>query len=92
MAGMDALRRRMHKHVRDQTPDNRRVLMKIKILQSITGNDPANGQLFSYGPDAEVEASEALAKDLVRAGYAVVIETKAERATSATPNKEIRRK
>ena len=66
--------------------------MKIRILQSITGNDPANGQLFSYGPGAEVEASEALAKDLVRAGYAVVIETKAERATPPTVNKEIRRK
>ncbi len=67
--------------------------MKIRILQSIVGNDPTTGQSFSFGPDAEVEVSDALAKDLVRANYAIALETqKIERATSPTVNKEIRRK
>jgi hypothetical protein len=84
----------MRQYIRNQAPDYSGILvMKIRILQSIVGNDPTTGQSFSFGPDAEVEVSDALAKDLVRANYAIALETqKIERATSPTVNKEIRRK
>jgi hypothetical protein len=84
----------MREYFSDQTLDYSRILdMKIRILQSIVGNDPTTGQSFSFGPDAEVEVSEALAKDLVRAGYAIALEAqKIERATIQPATKEVRKK
>ena len=67
--------------------------MKIRILESLVGNDPNGGPSFSYGKGAEVDAPENRAKELVRSGLAVSLEVeKIERATPATVNKEIRRK
>ena len=84
----------MREYIRNQAPDYSGILvMKIRILQSIVGNDPTTGQSFSFGPDAEVEVSEALAKDLVRANYAIALETqKIERATIQPTTKEVRKK
>lgn len=67
--------------------------MKIRILDSLVGNDPNNGPSFAYGKGAEVDVPEHRAQSLIRSGLAVSIEApKIERATTTPTAKEIRRK
>jgi hypothetical protein len=67
--------------------------MKIRILESLVGNDPNGGPSFSYGKGAEVDAPENRAKELVRSGLAIALETqKIERATIQPTTKEVRKK
>ena len=67
--------------------------MKVRLLESIVGNDPNGGPSFSYGKGVEVEMPDSRAMSLVRSGLAVAIEApKQERAIAAAPAKEIRRK
>lgn len=47
--------------------------MKIKIKKSISGKHNENS--FSYIPNQEVEVAEALANDLIKAGYAEKVVT-----------------
>lgn len=67
--------------------------MKVRLLESIVGNDPNGGATFSYGKGMEVEMPDNRAMSLIRSGLAVAIDVpKQERAMAAPPAKEIRKK
>jgi hypothetical protein len=67
--------------------------MKIRILDSLVGNDPNGGPAFAYGKGAEVDVPEHRAQALVRSGLAVALESqKIERATVQPTTKEVRKK
>ena len=67
--------------------------MKIRILDSLVGNDPNNGPSFAYGKGAEVDVPEHRAQSLIHSGLAIALETqKIERATIQPTTKEVRKK
>lgn len=49
--------------------------LKIRILDSLVGNDPNGGESFSYGKGFEGDVPAERAKELVRSGHAVLLET-----------------
>jgi len=69
--------------------------MKVRILESLVGNDPDTKQSFSYGKGQEVDMPANLALSLVRGGLAIALQEeqpKVERAAGLPPTSEKRKK
>lgn len=69
--------------------------MKVRILESLVGNDPDTKQSFSYGKGQEVDMSSNRALSLVRGGLAIALQEeqpKVERAAGLPPTNEKRKK
>lgn len=49
--------------------------IKVRILDSLVGNDPNGGESFSYGKGFEGEIPAERAKSLVKSGHAVLLES-----------------
>jgi hypothetical protein len=69
--------------------------MKVRILESLVGNDPDTNQSFSYGKGQEVDMPTNRALSLIRGGLAIEIQAeqpKVERAAGLPPTIEKRKK
>ena len=69
--------------------------MKVRILESLVGNDPDTNQSFSYGKGQEVDMPTNRALSLVRGGLAIALQEeqpKVERAAGLPPTIEKRKK
>jgi hypothetical protein len=69
--------------------------MKVRILESLVGNDPDTNQSFSYGKGQEVDMPTNRALSLIRGGLAIEIQAeqpKVERAAGLPPTNEKRKK
>jgi len=69
--------------------------MKVRILESLVGNDPDTKQSFSYGKGQEVDMPANRALSLVRGGLAIALQEeqpKVERAAGLPPTNEKRKK
>jgi hypothetical protein len=69
--------------------------MKVRILESLVGNDPDTNQSFSYGKGQEVDMPTNRALSLVRGGLAIALQEeqpKVERAAGLPPTNEKRKK
>ena len=69
--------------------------MKVRILESLVGNDPDTKQSFSYGKGQEVDIPANRALSLVRGGLAIALQEeqpKVERAAGLPPTNEKRKK
>jgi hypothetical protein len=69
--------------------------MKVRILESLVGNDPDTNQSFSYGKGQEVDMPVNRALSLIRGGLAIEIQAeqpKVERAAGLPPTNEKRKK
>jgi hypothetical protein len=69
--------------------------MKVRILESLVGNDPDTNQSFSYGKGQEVDMPVNRALSLVRGGLAIALQEeqpKVERAAGLPPTNEKRKK
>jgi len=69
--------------------------MKVRILESLVGNDPDTNQSFSYGKGQEVDMPTNRALSLIRGGLAIALQEeqpKVERAAGLPPTNEKRKK
>jgi hypothetical protein len=69
--------------------------MKVRILESLVGDDPDTNQSFSYGKGQEVDMPTNRALSLIRGGLAIEIQAeqpKVERAAGLPPTNEKRKK
>jgi len=69
--------------------------MKVRILESLVGNDPDTKQSFSYGKGQEIDMPVNRALSLVRGGLAIALQEeqpKVERAAGLPPTSEKRKK
>lgn len=69
--------------------------MKVRILESLVGNDPDTKQSFSYGKGQEVDMPTNRALSLVRGGLAIALQEeqpKVERAAGLPLTNEKRKK
>lgn len=69
--------------------------MKVRILESLVGNDPDTKDSFSYGRGQVVEMPTNRALSLVRGGLAIAIQDeqpRVERAAGLPPTNEKRKK
>jgi hypothetical protein len=69
--------------------------MKVRILESLVGNDPDTKQSFSYGKGQEIDMPTNRALSLVRGGLAIALQEeqpKVERAAGLPPTNEKRKK
>jgi len=69
--------------------------MKVRILESLVGNDPDTKQSFSYGKGQEIDMPANRALSLVRGGLAIALQEeqpKVERAAGLPPTNEKRKK
>jgi hypothetical protein len=85
----------VYQHSSNQAPYHSRILMKVRILESLVGNDPDTKQSFSYGKGQEVDMPTNRALSLVRGGLAIALQEeqpKVERAAGLPPTNEKRKK
>lgn len=66
--------------------------IEIRVLVSVVGNDPGNGQSFSYGMGFQGAVPSERAKALVKAGHAIFVGQPEARETATAKTFEKRKK
>lgn len=69
--------------------------MKVRVLESLVGNDPDTKDSFSYGRNQVIDMPTNRALSLIRGGLAIALQDeqpKIERAAGLPPTNEKRKK
>jgi hypothetical protein len=76
---------KLHQHSSNQAPETG-VIVKILMIESVASIE------FHYAKSKEYDVTEEVAKDLIKAGFAVMVNPAIQKAVSNNSEKQTRKK